>query len=145
MKGNPQNIDLESKRKQLQTTAFSLKHLDAVVGKQSFDMLVKDGVCFFEQFEKNIEKQYTSEIKQLYSEMNDIANLKALPLTKFHPYSDGKDGCREFEFKTKHLRAYAIEQPGGKIIILGGTKANQAKDQAEFWKYKKQYINSKQK
>lgn len=75
--------------------------------------------------------------------MDAVANLLSLPETKFHPYSDGKDGVREYEFKTKHLRVYAIEQKGGKIVIIGGTKANQAKDQVEFRRLKKGYIASK--
>lgn len=116
--------------------------MDAVKGKQTFEMLVKDGVCLFEEFEKNVETQYKSEIASLYSHMNDVANLKILPKTKFHTYNKGGADVREFEFKTKHLRAYAIEKVGGKIVILGGTKANQPKDQSLFWKYKKQYIDS---
>ena len=75
--------------------------------------------------------------------MDAVANLLSLPETKFHPYSDGKDGVREYEFKTKHLRVYAIEQIGGKIIIIGGMKSNQAKDQATFRKLKNGYIASK--
>jgi hypothetical protein len=121
---------------------FSLKAMDAVVGKQSFDMLVKDGICLFEEFENNLEAQYKGEVASLYATMNDVANLKSLPKTKFHPYNKGCAEVREFEFKTKHLRAYAIEKTGGKIVIIGGTKANQQKDESTFRKYKQQYIDS---
>lgn len=121
---------------------FSLKKMDAIQGKQKFDMLVVDDICLFEEFEKNVEAQYQTEIPTLYAYMEQVANLRSLPKTKFHPYSDGKDGCREFEFKTKHLRAYAIEQPNGKVVILGGTKAQQEKDETVFRKYKQQYIES---
>lgn len=71
---------------------YSLKPMDAVVGKQSFDMLVRDGICLFEDFEKNVETQYKGEVASLYTLMNDVANLKSLPDTKFHPYNKG--GCR---------------------------------------------------
>lgn len=121
---------------------YTLKAMDAVVGKQSFDMLVRDGKCLFEEFENNVEAQYKGEIASLYAIMNDVANLKSLPKTKFHPYNKGDAKVREFEFKTKNLRAYAIEKPGGKIIVIGGTKSNQKNDQATFWKYKQQYIDS---
>lgn len=121
---------------------YTLKAMDSVVGKQKFDMLVRDGTCLFEDFEKNVEKQYKGEIVSLYTIMNEVANLKSLPDSKFHPYNKGDAETREFEFKTKHLRAYAIEQPGGKIVVIGGTKANQSKDQSTFRKYKKQYIES---
>jgi len=121
---------------------FALKKIDAVVGKQSFEKLVVDGVCLFDEFEQNIDEIYKSELKGIYASMNDVANLKSLPETKFHPYSDGKNGCREYEFKSKHLRVYAIEKYGGEIVVMGGTKANQKKDQSEFRKIKKQYLMS---
>lgn len=121
---------------------FALKKIDAVVGKQSFEKLVFDGVCLFDEFEQNIDEIYKSELKGIYASMNDVANLKSLPETKFHPYSDGKNGCREYEFKSKHLRVYAIEKYGGEIVVMGGTKANQKKDQSEFRKIKKQYLMS---
>lgn len=121
---------------------YSLKAMDAVIGKQSFDMLVRDGICLFEEFENNVQAHYKGEVATLYALMNDVANLKTLPKTKFHPYNKGDADVREFEFKTKHLRAYAIEKPGGKIVIIGGTKANQKKDEATFRKYKDQYIKS---
>lgn len=121
---------------------FALENIDAVVGKQKFDKLLIDGKAPFDDFEQKYIGKFESEISSLYNYMNEVANLRILPETKFHPYSDGKDGCREFEFKTKHLRLYAIEQKGGKIIILGGTKAEQEKDQSTFWKYKKKYLDS---
>lgn len=121
---------------------FSLKPMEAIVGRQSFDMLVRNGVCLFEEFENSVEARYRGEVASLYAIMNDVANLKSLPDTKFHPYNKGDAAVREFEFKTKHLRAYAIEKPGGKIVVIGGTKANQQKDEATFRKYKNQYIKS---
>ena len=121
---------------------YSLKAMDAVIGKQSFDMLVRDGICLFEEFENNVQAHYKGEVATLYALMNDVANLKTLPKTKFHPYNKGDADVRESEFKTKHLRVYAIEKPGGKIVVIGGTKANQKKDEATFRKYKDQYIKS---
>ena len=117
--------------------------MEQICGKQVFDKLVVDGVAPFDTFISELEERYRSEVMTLYSYMDAVANLMSLPKTKFHPYSDGKDGVREYEFKTKHLRAYAIEQPGGKIIIIGGMKANQDKDQAEFRRLKNGYIASK--
>lgn len=119
---------------------YSLKHMDAIVGKQSFDMLVKDGVCIFEEFENNLNPTYKKELGGIYATMDDVANLRTPPGTRYHPYNDAKSEVREYEFKSKHLRVYAIEKPGGKIVIMGGTKANQPKDQSLFRKYKKQYI-----
>lgn len=122
---------------------YTLVRMDQIRGKQVFDKLVVDGVAPFDVFIDKLEDRYRSEVKTLYTIMDAVANLQSLPETKFHPYSDGKDGVREYEFKTKHLRAYAIEQTGGKIIIIGGTKANQSKDETEFRRLKKGYLASK--
>ena len=79
--------------------------------------------------------------------MNAVANLSPVPYEKFHFYDDGKDGIREFEFKSKHLRVYGITQHDGKLIILGGTKVKQKDDEVEFRRLKRLYlaqINKKQ-
>lgn len=122
---------------------YTLVRMDQIRGKQVFNKLVVNGVAPFDIFIERLEDNYRSEVRTLYALMDAVANLLSLPETKFHPYSDGKDGVREYEFKTKHLRVYAIEQKGGKIVIIGGTKANQAKDQVEFRRLKKGYIASK--
>lgn len=121
---------------------YTLERMAQIRGKQVFDKLVVDGVAPFDTFIEELEERYRSEVRTLYAYMDAVSNLLSLPETKFHPFSDGKDGVREFEFKTKHLRVYAIEQKGGKIIIIGGTKANQAKDQTEFRRLKIGYIAS---
>ena len=121
---------------------YSLERIDQVRGIQIFEKLVVNGIAPFDRFVDNLEEVYRSEILTLYKYMDMVANLQALPTTKFHPYDDGKDGFREYEFKTKHLRVYVIAKPGGKIVVLGGTKANQAKDQVEFRRLKRGYINS---
>lgn len=58
----------------------------------------------------------------------------------FHPLSDGKDGIREYEFKSKHLRVYALAKPDGKIVVMGGKKKTQRKDINRFRELKKQII-----
>ena len=107
---------------------FALKRIEAVVGKQQFDKLIVDGTCPFDEFEKTMI-QYKSEIKTLYAYMNMVANLRSLPETKF-------------EFKTKHLRLYCIEQANGKIVVLGGMKSKQKNDESEFRRLKKLYLDS---
>lgn len=121
---------------------YTLKRMDQVRGRQVFSKLVVDGIAPFDVFIDGLEEIYQSEVRTLYARMNQIAGLRSLPSTKFHFYSDGKDGVRECEFKTKHLRAYAIETTGGKIVILGGKKTDQKKDQVEFRRLKREYIQS---
>lgn len=123
---------------------FALEEIEAVKGKQVFHKLVIDGECPLDKFESEIEACYKSELTGIYSIMNQVSNLKSVPRTKFHFYDQAKGEHREFEFKSKHLRIYGITQADGKVIITGGTKANQQKDETLFRKYKKDYINFKQ-
>lgn len=120
---------------------FALKNIVQVNGKQKFDMLLIDGVAPFETFIDELEAQYKSESDSLFAIMQDVADLKSLPNTKFHPLKGSID-YREYEIKTKHLRVYLIEQYNGKIVVMGGTKANQVKDISRFRKIKKQYVQS---
>ena len=126
---------------------FALEKIDAIKGKQEFVKLKVNDKCPFDEFENSLEKQYLSELVGIYHNMQDVADLKSLPDTKFHFYDlnkkqKNKDGVREFEFKSKHLRVYGITMPNGKIIITGGTKANQKADQNTFRKLKAQYLGS---
>ena len=121
---------------------YTLERMEEIRGKQVFDKLVVDGVAPFDEFILQLEERYRPEVRTLYKYMEIVANLQPLPESKFHPYSDGKDGVREYEFKTKHLRVYVIEEVGGKIVILGGKKVNQKKDQVTFRRLKKGYIDS---
>lgn len=121
-------------------STFATRNIEAVVGKQVFQKLVVDGRCPFDEFEETYMKTNPSEIASIYAIMTNVANLRAVPKTKFHPYDDGDP--REYEIKTKHLRVYVIEQPGGKLVIYGGTKAKQKKDQQEFRSIKKKYLAS---
>lgn len=126
---------------------FALQRIEAIKGKQEFVKLVVDGKCPFDEFESSLEQQYKPEIESIYSYMQDVADLKLLPENKFHFYDKDKkqklkDGVREFEFKSRHLRVYGITKPNGKIIITGGTKAKQKIEQNYFRKLKNQYLAS---
>jgi hypothetical protein len=121
-------------------STFALLEIEGVKGVQRFVKLKKDNICPFDEFEKAASLQYPNEITQMYVYMNEVANLKSLPFSKFHPYDNGTP--REYEFKTKHLRVYAIEQPNSKVIIIGGMKSQQEKDEKKFRRLKKAYLKS---
>lgn len=121
---------------------FEIRNIDAVKGIQKFYKLSKDGTCQIDEFENKLEEVYKTELRTIYAYMDQVANLKPLPQNKFHFYNDGKGGFREFEFKSKHLRVYGIVINEGKLIILGGTKANQKDDTTIFRRIKKEYIDS---
>lgn len=122
---------------------FELENIEAIRGCQQFDKLKVDGECPIDNFVDNLEERYETEMDMIYAYMDMVANNQSLPYTKFHTLDKGcSDGCREYEFKTKHLRVYAISQTGGKIIILGGYKNSQKRDIVSFRALKKQYIDS---
>lgn len=121
---------------------FEIRNIDAVRGIQKFYKLIKDGTCQMDEFENDMEAEYKSELRTIYAYMDQVANLRPLPKTKFHFYNKDKGGYREFEFKSKHLRVYGIAINEGKLIILGGTKSNQKNDTTTFRRIKKEYIDS---
>ncbi len=120
---------------------FVLKRIDAIKGRQEFDKLCMDGRCPFDEFEDGLTC-YKSELEGIYNVMQNVADLNPVPKTKFHFYDGGENGVREFEFKSKHLRVYGITKKNGKIVITGGTKANQRNDETEFRRMKNLYLAS---
>lgn len=121
---------------------FALQNIDAVQGKQSFEKLLVDGVAPFDTFENTLEKKYKKNLAKIYFYMDEVANNRALPCTKFKDVTPKKESVKEYEFKDGDLRVYAISKFGGKIIILGGYKNHQDKDYIKFRSLKKQYIES---
>lgn len=126
-------------------STFTLKKVDTVRAKQELDELVVDGVGQLEAFEtllKETDVRFLSEFKTLLSYMEYAANGNSLPDTKFKDVTPANTLVKEYEFKSKHLRVYAIKKANGKIIILGGFKTNQKTDFKRFRSLKEQYLNS---
>ncbi|MEA5139920.1 hypothetical protein [Arcicella rigui] len=102
-----------------------------------------DGNGQLDEFENDLkDTTYWSEFKTLLAYMDFVANNRTLPQTKFKDITPAKELVKEYEFKSKHLRIYAIHQPNGKIVILGGYKNNQKNDINKFRSLKKQYLDS---
>lgn len=122
---------------------FVLKNIKSINGKQQFNQLVVDGNGQLDEFENDLkDTTYWSEFKTLLVYMHFVANNRTLPQTKFKDITPAKELVKEYEFKSKHLRIYAIHQPNGKIVILGGYKNNQKNDINKFRSLKKQYLDS---
>lgn len=110
---------------------FALIEIEGIEGKQKFYKLEKDGICEFDVFYDKIkaQKRYYPELLTIIDKMDYVSNLGRLPKTKFRPLTPKKEQVKEYEFKTKHLRVYAIhEEKTGKVIISGGYKKDQKKD-----------------
>lgn len=123
-------------------TRYTLKTIDAIEGKQTFYKLEINGECQFDEYEEDIRNsgQYIEELESIYANMEDIANNKLLPRTKFKDITlNSRDNLKEYEFKSKHLRIYAMKGENGKVIVLGGTKNAQKKEIKRFRSIKKDY------
>ncbi|NMB37089.1 MAG: hypothetical protein GX993_03475 [Bacteroidales bacterium] len=120
---------------------FALVNIDAVQGIQMFEKLVVDGVAPFDTFEDELEGKDRRSLEKIYFYMNEVANIRTLPNTKFKDITPRKENVKEYEFKEGNLRVYAIKKFGGKIIILGGYKNRQKQDLRKFRSLKEQYLN----
>ncbi|MBQ0077296.1 MAG: hypothetical protein KBS55_01500 [Bacteroidales bacterium] len=124
---------------------FELEKIDAVQGNQTFEKLLVNGVAPFDEFEQQMEEQNRRSLEKIYYYMNEVANNKTLPNTKFKDVTPKNATVKEYEFKDGDLRVYGISKPGGKIIIIGGYKNRQKKDFKAFRSLKSQYLNQKTK
>jgi hypothetical protein len=124
---------------------FDLRKVEAVRAKQELDELVIDGVGQLEAFERMVfdtHSTYKTEYEALINYVQYVADGNSLRDTKFRDVTPKGELVKEYEFKSKHLRLYAIKKLNGKIVILGGLKTTQQKDFKRFRSLKDQYLNS---
>lgn len=124
---------------------FELEKINAIIGKQIFYKLLKDGICEFDEFVSQIKSEgnFDKEIKKVYALMQQVSELKTLPQEKFKELKYSKSDGKEYEIKTKHLRVYLFHQENtGKIIVIGGKKTTQDQDIAHFRETKKMYFEA---
>ena len=119
---------------------IELKRLEVIEGRQTFEKMILDGRDLLEEFERSLEERYRSEMRTIYAWMQMVADLRPVPGTRYHAISDGNDGFREYEFKSKHLRIYAFAKLDGKIVVMGGKKNRQRRDIKRFKELKRLYI-----
>ena len=124
-------------------TTFALKHMDAIRGRQRFDKLLVNGIAPFDVFERGLTKADKRSLEKIYFYMNEVANNKSLPKTKFRDVTPDKERVKEYEFKDGKTRVYGISSFGGKIIIMGGYKNRQTKDFRAFRSLKGQYLKQR--
>lgn len=124
---------------------FALKKIEAIDGKQEFFEIIIDGKSQYEDFCDKIKdnQQYSSELKSILSYMDLAANLVRLPAKKFKNITPKKELIKEYEFKSKNLRAYVFHiEKSGKIVAWWGFKNAQKKDIVQFRSIKKQYLQT---
>lgn len=123
---------------------FDLIKIDAVKAKQhTFYELSVNGVKPLQSFEIALkESAYEGELHAILAYMDYCSNGQFPPVSKMKDITPKKEAVKEYEFKSKHLRIYAIQQPGCKIVILCGYKNSQDSDISKFRSLKQQYLDS---
>lgn len=122
---------------------FESEKIKAINAREIVDQLKVDDTLVLDAYEKSlVGTTYNGEYLTLLKYIEHAANGNSLPNTKMRKYGGNKDGVTEYEFKSKHLRVWAIQQPHKKIVVLGGFKNSQANDESAFWALKKQFLES---
>jgi hypothetical protein len=101
-----------------------------------FYLLYKNGKNYFEEFVDSLkQKSDKDELAKILALM-DCVNNNNLPASKYRHITGGRyDRQDVYEFKSKHLRVYAIKVEPSYYIVLGGYKKGQEKDIAKVFKH----------
>lgn len=104
---------------------FVTEKVDVIRASQNVEQLFIDGIGQLDSFEERLKGTVNiKEYPQLLKYVEHFANGHSVgPKVKY--LKDFTLGVKEFEFITKHLRLYVIQQPGKKLIIFGGIKQKQ--------------------
>ena len=122
---------------------FVMERVEAINAREGVYQLIVDEARPLENFEYQfINRNYLSEYRTILKYIEYAANGGTLPKTKLRVLQ-GSSGAVEYEFKSKHLRLYAIQQLGRKLILFIGRKHTQAKDIRSFRLIKKHYLDYK--
>lgn len=118
--------------------------LDQVEGKIEVYKLEIDGSCPFDEFLKDIEldPSFRRFLVGAFSILDDVVNLKLVPMQKFRNITRRGETTKEFEIKKSALRIYLFKTAEGFVIVLGGKKNNQKRDIERFRKIKNRYLQT---
>lgn len=108
---------------------FAFLKIEAIhCSRITFKKLSRNGICLLDEFENEIKNnsQYASEFKNILAYIELYSSGYILPKSKFREIKDAK--YKQFEFKSKNLRVYAVSGEESKIIVMGGYKSSQSKD-----------------
>lgn len=125
---------------------FALKHIPQIKGKVKFYLLITNGECQYEEFERRVmrEGNYENELDQIQLRFQEVAEMiQPINKTKFRDITPKKEKVKEYEAKTKNLRVYLIHQENtGRVIVFAGQKNTQKKDIRKFRSIKTQYLST---
>ena len=120
---------------------FVTKKIDAIHSRELFEQLFIDDKGQLDEFLKSLSgTTYLSEYRTLLTSMEYFGDGNRLPDTKYKDLTPSKEIIKEHEFKSKHLRIYAIQLSGKKLVIIGGYKNTQPQDIIRFRSLKEQFL-----
>lgn len=123
---------------------FATIRAEEINAKETVDQLVIDGQNQMNAFEESLKgTTFLSEYKTLLKYVEYLADGNTLPEAKFRHLKGVNDGFTEYEFKSKHLRLYLIQEPGKKLIMFMGLKVEQDGDIVRFRNLKADYLAEK--
>jgi len=125
---------------------FALQEINEIKGRLRIFKLLVNGICEYDEFEREVESEgnFKSELLTIITRLHDLADLKSLPEKKFRDITPKKDGNKEYEIKTHHLRVYLFhDKKTGRVIVCGGKKGTQSSDINHFRKIKKEYFKQR--
>jgi hypothetical protein len=111
---------------------FTLEKITLFQTLSEIYLLWRNDRCYVREFRGEImkDKNLINEWYQLMAILEDVANNKLLPETRYRKLKLGTlTNHGAFEVKSKHLRLYLItEHHTGKILVCAGKKKNQKRD-----------------
>lgn len=122
---------------------FATKTVSEIKAREIVEQLLVDEVGQLDRLESDIQgTTYTGEFVSMLAKIQHVAN--GGNIGSIVKLLKGKDGHTEYEFRSKHLRVFAIQLPGKKLIIYGGIKrkADSSDNISIFRSLKKQYLES---
>jgi hypothetical protein len=122
--------------------SFEIRDVGEIKAREPVEQLFIDGIGQIDAFEEELKgTTFLSELRQLLAYIEHFANGNSIG-SKLVVLKNPIAGGMEYEFKSKHLRIYAVQRPGKKVVIYCGKKkkADSSDNIAEFRRLKQQYL-----
>ncbi len=111
---------------------FATEHIEDFETAVPVNKLIRNGKSLMDEFVTEIkkDKNLASELGDLFAIVEDVANKKRLPPTRYRKIIVPKKfKFKPYEAKSKHLRLYLFhDNESGQVIVMGGKKTEQKSD-----------------
>lgn len=91
---------------------FVLHQIETITGRIKMFKLSVDGIVAYDAFENEIKKDgtFVRELNNVQAILEQYAQNKSLPPTKFKELRGCRDAYTEYEIKTRNLRVYLFKK-----------------------------------